>query len=198
MGSSPSQQDYAPSEAEKASASVAMAEHNYFKEKYDPLLREMRDISKTADVATTLRGRSNADTMQALTGEGVPSALKFKGTQDVTRAADMSQALQGQLQMADEQAKDITNKQKVGVLGTARGQAADAMSGLAQASRLGTSQALARAQAKQTESAARAGMFAQLGTAAILKGGDNVKSGKKWWGGEKPPTTNTTTNTKVS
>jgi len=31
-----------------------------------------------------------------------------------------------------------------------------------------------------------------------LKGGDNVKSGKKWWGGEKPPTTNTTTTTKVS
>ena len=186
MASKPKQQDYQPSAAERTSASVAKAEFDYFKQKYDPLLQEMRDISKTADVATTLRGRSNADTMQALTGEGVPSELKYAGTQDVTRAADMSQALQGQLQLADEKAKEITNTQKLGVLGTARGQAADAMSGLAEASRLQTSQALTRAKAKQDVKGARQGMLGQLGASFILKGKDNMDQGKTFMGKAKP------------
>ena len=42
-----------------------------------------------------------------------------------------------------------------GVLGTARGQAADAQSGMAQASRLATSEALQRARAREQVSAAK-------------------------------------------
>ena len=69
MGSKPKQQDYEASEAEKASASVAMAEYQYFKQRYDPLLRQMRDKSMSEDIGSTLRGRANADTMQALTSQ---------------------------------------------------------------------------------------------------------------------------------
>ena len=39
MGSKPKQQDYQASAGEKASAAVAMAEHKFFKENYDPLLK---------------------------------------------------------------------------------------------------------------------------------------------------------------
>ena len=66
MGSKPKQQDYKASDAEKASASVAMAEYKYFKERYDPLLQDMRDKSMQEDPSQTLRARANADTMQAL------------------------------------------------------------------------------------------------------------------------------------
>lgn len=45
MGSKPKAKDYEASAGEKASASVAMAEYKYFKEKYDPLLQKMRDES---------------------------------------------------------------------------------------------------------------------------------------------------------
>jgi hypothetical protein len=62
------------------------------------------------------------------------------------------------------------------VLGTARGQAADAQTGMAQAARLGTSEALARAQAKQTEKDALYGAGAQLITAVGLQGYDNMQT----------------------
>jgi hypothetical protein len=62
MGSKPKQQDYEASDAEKASASVAMAEYQYFKQKYDPLLQQMRDKSMTEDVSSGLRGRANQTT----------------------------------------------------------------------------------------------------------------------------------------
>ena len=65
MGSKPKKQDYEPSDAERASASVAMAEYQYFKDKYDPLLQQARDESMSDDSVSKLRGRTNADTMQA-------------------------------------------------------------------------------------------------------------------------------------
>ena len=68
MSSKPKKSEYKPSAAEKASAAVALAEHRYFKEKYDPLLQKMRDASKNDDSADVLRGRANADTMQTLAG----------------------------------------------------------------------------------------------------------------------------------
>jgi len=74
VASKPKAADYKPSEAEKASASVAMAEYQYFKEKYDPLLQEMRDKSLTEDVQSGLRGRANADVMQALSAPSYEAA----------------------------------------------------------------------------------------------------------------------------
>ena len=111
MGASPKQQDYAPSEAEKASASVAMAEYNHFKKEYDPLLREMRDESKSESAKSTLRGRTNADTMQALTNN-----MTYGQTQANNLSSDMSQAYQAQLGQANTRAKDIQNKMSTNVL----------------------------------------------------------------------------------
>jgi hypothetical protein len=173
MGSKPKQQDYQASGAEKASASVAMAEYKNFKKKYDPLLQEMRDKSLTEDVTTGLRGRANADTMQALTSQ--PS---YQGTQSNTSAGDMAQAYQGQLGIANTSGKDIQNKMQTNVLGTARGQAADAQTGMAQASRLGTSQALTRAKANQDVANSKLAAATKIGSAFVAQGLDNMSSGE--------------------
>jgi hypothetical protein len=171
MGSKPKQQDYQASGAEKASASVAMAEYKNFKKKYDPLLQEMRDKSLTEDVTSGLRGRANADTMQALTSQ--PS---YQNTQSNTATGDMAQAYQGQLGIANTSGKDIQNKMQTNVLGTARGQAADAQTGMAQASRLGTSQALTRAKANQTVRSAKASAIGQIAGAAVSKYGESIST----------------------
>jgi len=114
MGSSPKQADYRPSAAEQASASVALAEYRSFKKKYDPLLQQMRDQSKTDDVSKTLRGRANADTMQALTKN-----TSYQNTQANDISSDMAKAYQGQLGIANRSGKDIQNKMQTSVLGTA-------------------------------------------------------------------------------
>jgi len=171
MGSKPKKQDYEASEGEKASASVAKAEYDYFKEKYDPLLQDMRDQSKSGDNASKLRGRANADTMQALTAQ--PS---YQATQNVTQGSDVGAALQGQLGIADKNAANIQNKMQSGVLGTARGQAADAQSGMAEASRLQTSQALTKAKANQQVAQAKMGAIAQIGGAALAQGIGNMQT----------------------
>jgi hypothetical protein len=148
-----------------------MAEYNRFKQKYDPLLRNMRDESLTEDTTSTLRARSNADTMQALT-----SQPNFQQTQNVTAGSDMAQALQGQLGQATAAGKKIQNQMQTNVLGTARGQAADAQSGMAQASRLATSEALARAKAKQDVSNAKYAAVGQMAGAALGAGLSNMQS----------------------
>lgn len=159
-----------PSEAEKVSAGVAKAEYDRFKQLYDPLLQQMRDKSMTDDYKTTLRSRANADTQQALANGG------FQETSRVNAAGDRAAAIQGQLGQATSAAKGIENRMKTGVLGTARGQAAEAQSGMAQASRLATSQALTRAQANQQVASAKFQAGAQLGTALLAQGLDNMST----------------------
>lgn len=168
MGSKPKQKDYEASAGEKASASVALAEYNYFKEKYDPLLQKMRDESLDDKVDKTLRGRANADTMQALTtGPMAKFALDGQG------AEDLAQAYQGQLGIADKSAEKIRNQKQMNVLGTARGQASDAQSGMAQAANLQTSEALNRAKNKQAVSNAKMTAIGQVAGAALMKGMQN-------------------------
>lgn len=184
MGSKPKKQDYEASEAEKASASVAMAEYQYFKQRYDPLLRQMRDKSMSEDIGSTLRGRANADTMQALTSQ--PS---YQATQSTTATGDMAQAYQGQLGVANRNAKQIQNTMRTNVLGTARGQAADAQTGMAQASRLATSEALTRAKANQQVAQAKANAAGQIAGSLLMQGADNMSTkGEKMAGdGMGPP-----------
>jgi hypothetical protein len=150
MGSKPKKSEYQATPEEKASASVAKAQYDFFKRNYAPLLRDMRDQSQSEDNRRALRGRASADTMQALT-----SNPTFRGAQDVSAVGDLSQALGGQLGIADASAKKIQNQMATNVLGTARGQASDAQSGMAQASRLATSEALDRAKNNQLVRGAR-------------------------------------------
>ncbi len=173
MGSKPKASNYKPSEADKVNAAVAVAEYNFFKENYDPLLQQMRDRSLTDDATTTLRARSNADTMQALTGEG-PS---LQETQRIDAAPQMAQGLQGQLSQASASGLGIQNQMQSNVLGIARKQGADAQTGMANASRLATSEALARAKADQTVSQAKFNAGVQIGSALGMQGAKNIAGG---------------------
>lgn len=158
------------SDAEKANAEVGAAEYAYFKQRYDPLLQNMRDKSLTEDIASGLRGRANADTMQALS----PTSYTAINRSDAT--GDLAQAVSGQMGVANTAAKDVQNTQQTNVLGTARGQVADAQSGMSIASRLGTSEALAKAQAKQDVAAAKFAAAAQVATTFAAQGIDNMKT----------------------
>jgi hypothetical protein len=171
MASKPKQSDYQASDAEKASASVALQNYNYFKQNYSPILQQMRDKAQNTDVGTTLRGRANADTMQALTQ---PS---YRNTQQVDYGADLGKAYQGQLGVANTSAKQIQNQMGTNVLGTARGQAADASTGMARLSRLGTSEALNRARNKQMVAQSKIDAAVTIGGAFGLQGMDNKSTG---------------------
>lgn len=171
MSKKPKQQNYKPSEADKTNAAVALAEYNRFKEKYDPLLVQMRDKSLSDDATTTLRARANADTMQALTND-----IGIQQTQNVSAGSDMSKGLQGQLGVANTSGLGIQNQMQTNVLGTARGQAADAQKGMANASRLATSEALSRAKAKQDVANAKYAMAGQLAGSALGAGLQNMQT----------------------
>jgi hypothetical protein len=161
MGSKPKQSEYKPSEAEKTQAAIAKADADYFAKTYDPLLVEMRDKAASEDVGATLRGRANADTYQALTGEGA----NLDVASDVGTAANLAVGATGQLLDANKVAKNVKVTEQVGVLGTARGQAANAGDALAQASKLARSEGLTKAAAKQTVRMARRKAAFDIGTA---------------------------------
>lgn len=162
MGSKPKKEK--PSAAERTNASVATAEYQYFKENYDPLLQQMRDKSLTQDTASTLRGRANADTMQALTSD-----ISEKRTQNVQDAGNLATGYTGQLQAANAASKQIDNKAQTNVLGIARKQAADAQSGMASAARMAATESLEKAKAKQQVNSAKWSAVGTLAGAAGTK-----------------------------
>ena len=167
MGSKPKKQDYQPTASEKASAAVAKAEYDYFKQNYEPLLLEMRDKAKNENFRDSLRGRASADVAQALTGN-----LSLNQVTNVSALGDVAGAYSGQLQKADEAALDVKNTMSTGVLGTARKQAAEAQTGMAQASRLATSAALESAKANQQVAEAKFSAGVQIAGATMLGAAD--------------------------
>ena len=177
MSSSPKKEEYEATSAEKASAGVAAAEQAYFRSTYQPLLRQMRDKATGAQDRYTdvLQDRAQADTMQALTG-GRPN---LKLVQGVDYAANIASGAAGQMAQARVKGKDIATTMQTGVLGTARGQQADAASGLAAASRFATSSKLAEARAKQEVRMARTGAALQIGTAFGSQMTGNIRQQKQ-------------------
>ena len=143
-GGSPKQSEYQPGETEKTQAAIAQADQRYFEQTYDPLLVEMRDKSRSDDAARLLRGGANADTMQTLTGDGT---LNPNISTSFDETANIASGAVGNILSANVTAKNVKDKERLNVLGIARGQQADAGSALAQASRLESSQRLADAKA---------------------------------------------------
>jgi|ETN02SMinimDraft_2_1059926.scaffolds.fasta_scaffold32103_1 hypothetical protein len=144
MSSKPKKSAYKASETEKASASVAMAQYQRFKQKYDPLLQQMRDASTSEDPTNILRNRAAADTSQALTAN-----LNLRGARSTTDAADYTKGYLSQMGGATTQGKEIQGKLQTNVLSIANQQGADAASGLAQAARTQTGVELSRLADKQ-------------------------------------------------
>jgi len=169
MGSKPKKSEYKPTETERVQAAIAAADERYFRQTYDPLLVELRDKAAKEDVGSTLRGRAQADTYQALTGEG----SNYGVVKDIDTAATLAVGATGQLLDANTVAKNVKVTEQVGVLGTARGQAADAGDALAQASKLARSESLTRAKAKQDIRIARMKGAGDIGAALITKSAKN-------------------------
>ena len=179
MSSKPKQQDYQASEAEKTQASVAKAEKDYFNQTYAPLLREMRDKASSEDLGSVARGVAGADTMQTLTGRPTLS-----GARSVDESADLASAAVGQMAAASAQGLAAQRQQQTGVLGTARGQAGEAMSGLAQASRIQNTKDLQAAKAKQMVRQAQTEAGVKLGTTLGKQGFANLQNDTSFFGGE--------------
>ena len=167
MSKKPKKEDYKPSAAEKASAAVAKAEYDYFKQNYEPLLIDMRDFAEKQDFRSNVRGRAATDVAQALTDD-----LSLNQVTNVTSLGDTAGAYSGQLQKADEAALNVKNTLSSGVLGTARKQAAEAQTGMAQASRLATSEALNRAKTNQQVAQSKFNAGVSLAGATIMGAAD--------------------------
>lgn len=156
-----------PSAAETASAQIAKSRYNDFKTKYAPLLKLRAAESQTDAVKTSLRGRAQADTMQALSKPSLAVA------ESPTAAGDMAEAVTGQLSKANTKAREYNNQVGLSVLARGNQQAATAQEGLATASRLSTSSALAKAQAKQDVATAKWNAVAEIGSKVIGQGMEN-------------------------
>lgn len=179
MSSKPKAQDYKPSEAERTQASVAKAEKDYFNQTYAPSLREMRDKASGEDLGSVARGVAGADTMQTLTGRPTLS-----GARSVDESADLASAAVGQMAAASAQGLAAQRQQQTGVLGTARGQAGEAMSGLAQASRIQNTKDLQAARAKQQVRNAQTAAAVKIGTTLGKQGFENLGNDTSFFGGE--------------
>ena len=160
MGKRPKPAQYKPSETENQQAAQAQADQQFFEMAYDPLLRRMRDESLKTDTASTLRGRAQADTMQATTGDGP----KLGVVSSVDSTANRALGAVGNMLQANVLAGDVKANQQVGVLATARGQAADAGSGLAQAAKLARSEDLNRASASLSRATNIMGNISKIGS----------------------------------
>jgi hypothetical protein len=174
MGSKPKKDDYKATDSEVASSAVAQAEYTYFKQNYEPLLLEMRDKARNENFRDPIRGRASADVAQALTGD-----LSLNQATNVSALGDIAGAYSGQLQKADEAALGVKNTMSTGVLGTARKQAAEAQTGMAQASRLATSQALTAARANQQVAQSKLDAGMQIAGAITLGAIDKYGSKPK-------------------
>ena len=171
MSNRPKKQDYKPSENEKISASVALAEKNYFDENYGPLLRRLRDITDTQDFSNISTGRAGADVMQGLTGR-----TSLQRAISVDAAADLASAAGAQQLEAERTALAAKREGQIGVLGTARGQQADAVSGLSRAANIQSTSDLSRARDKQMIADARLAAGLNVGGTLFGQGIQNRRS----------------------
>ena len=178
MSSKPPKSDFEATEAEKIQAKVAKAEKDYFNQTYSPLLREMRDISMKENYGEYAAGKAQADTMQALTSKPSLAAAK-----SVDAQADLLSAAVGQQTQARSQGLAAQRNRQVGVLATARGQQADATTGLANVARIEASENLQQAKRRQMMREARQSAGFQLAGAAIGQGLVNKTAGRGFFDG---------------
>lgn len=179
MAGKPKKSEYQATEAEKIQAKVAKAEKDYFDQKYSPLLREMRDISMKENYSGFAAGRGQADTMQTL------SKPSFAAAKSVDSSADLASAASAQMVMARGQGLQAQRNRQVGVLGTARGQQADATTGLANVAKLAASDRLESASRKQMMREARQQAGFQIGGTLLTQGLANKEAGRGFF--EKDP-----------
>jgi len=161
MGSKPKKQDYEPTASDKALASQNLKDWQKFQNLYNPKLLELKDKATSGDVTATLKGRANADTMQAI------SAPSYTAANKTDNAGLIGSALSGQLGDAGAKGKKYQNDLETSILATRQGQAGVANQGLAALAKMDTNQRLKQIENKQTVDSARSAMTGKLAMAGL-------------------------------
>lgn len=171
MSKGPKKSEYQATEAEQIQAKVAKAEKDYFNQAYSPLLREQRDTALKENYGDYVAGRAGADVAQGLDKPSLMAARSVDASADRLSA---SIEMQGKAQAQGLSGK---RQRQIGVLATARGQQADATTGLAGAARIAASDSLQSAERKQTIRAANLKAGFQMGGTMLAQGIENMNSG---------------------
>jgi len=164
MGSSPKKQDFQPTESDKTLAQQSLKDFDKAHELYFPKLEELKAQAASGDVARTLRGRANADTMQKGTA---PSYLAANKTDN---AGLLGSALSGQLGDASAKGEKFQNDMETSILATRQGQSGVASQGLTALAKLDTNTRLQNLQNKQLVDQARSNMTGKLVMAGVQGG----------------------------
>jgi len=173
MGSKPKQQDYQPTESDKALASKSLKDWQKFQDLYNPALLKLKDQAASGDVKNTLRGRANADTMQKVSG---PSYQMANST-DI--GGKLGSALSGQLGQANVKGKKFRNDLETSILATRQGQAGVASQGLSDLAKMDTTSRLKKLESEQLVRGAKNAMTGQLATATLSGAGEAGLFGAK-------------------
>jgi len=166
MGSSPKKQDYQPTESDKALTRQSLKDFDKAHELYFPKLEELKAQAASGDVARTLRGRANADTMQKGTA---PSYLAANKTDN---AGLLGSALSGQLGDASAAGEKFQNDMETSILATRQGQSGVASQGLSALAKMDTNARLQNLQNKQLVDQARSKMTGKLVMAGVNYGAE--------------------------
>lgn len=177
MAAKPKKSDYKASESEKINAKVAVAERQYFVDKYDPLLLEQAEAAMNENVGGYVSGRKGADVNQALTKPSLAAA------RSVDSAATLASAASAEIAGAYAGAEMAQKNRALGTLGSARGQQMDATTGLGALARLSNSETLQSAQRKMQRREANVSAGMQLAGEVYQQGRDNQAQGYGFFGG---------------
>ena len=179
MAAKPKKSDYEASESEKINAKVAVAERQYFVEKYDPLILEQAEAAMNENLGGYVSGRKSADVNQALTKPSLAAA------QSVDAAATLASAASSEIAAGYAGAEQAQKNRALSSLGSARGQQMDATTGLGALARLKNSETLQSAQRKMERREANVSAGMQLAGAVYQQGKQNIDDGFGFFGGEK-------------
>ena len=159
--SKPKKSDYQASETDKASAAVGLAQKNFFDKAIKPRIVEgTANAFRDEDSLIAMgEGRADADTKQALTMNPNRQAVQSINNQANLVMAGSDQLLQGATQGYTGALSDQVSGVKAGA-----GIANQTVSGLAQASKISTTDTLNLAKADYTRSAGMIKGLQKVGT----------------------------------
>ena len=178
MSSGPKQKDYEPTETEKVQAQLAAEEQRYYEQTYQPMFLKQMEKAEKADLTPTFTGRAQADSMQALTGQGADVGAAF----NIGDAANIASGAIANIASGRTAAQKAETADKLNALSSSLGLGASASSGLAQAGRLAASEGLTRAKGKQSVRLARDDAIFKGVKAGASMGIANLAGGKGFFG----------------
>lgn len=178
MSSGPKQKDYEPTETEKVQAQLAAEEQRYYEQTYQPMFLKQMEKAEKADLTPTFTGRAQADSMQALTGQGADVGAAF----NIGDAANIATGAIANIASGRTAAEKAETADKLNALSSSLGLGASASSGLAQAGRLAASEGLTKAKGKQSVRLARDDAIFKGAKAGASMGIANLAGGKGFFG----------------